>query len=463
MSFKLRKIGISRLCINLDNPRFPEMRDENSAIRSMLENQNNKLIELAKHIIENGINPNDMCIAVPIQDKKGFYYLFDGNRRLTVLKFLNKPNLIPNDEKFSNLKKQFYKLREFVYPKSLSCNVYNNPEDAYTWVELKHKGENKGAGTVAWNAQQTSNFAIRVKKEASIETQLLNYLKKIGFDEKYKLNLDDVPITNLKRLISDAHVKEVLGLTVHDKCLETILPDDELEKPFVKIIRDFLTNAISVKDIYHKADREVYLQSFSSEFLPNKEKIISKRGLYYNGDKILSGSQSLLQSDLLTNLEPQSNNSIDNIKSNRQSINRKFLIPSGCILKINSFKINSIYKELKCLEVSKFSNGVALLLRAFVEFSLDAYISKYNLAVNTNARLSNKLEVVKEELIHNKYLTDDQVKPISVAISNPNSILSINTMHAYVHNPNMHPTATDLKITWDNIQVFIVKLWELMQ
>ena len=38
--------------------------------------------------------------------------------------------------------------------------------------------------------------------------------------------------------------------------------------------------------------------------------------------------------------------------------------------------------------------------------------------------------------------------------------LSINSLHAYVHNPYYSPSVPDLARTWDNIEPFVIGLWK---
>lgn len=53
-----------------------------------------------------------------------------------------------------------------------------------------------------------------------------------------------------------------------------------------------------------------------------------------------------------------------------------------------------------------------------------------------------------------------QLKAINVAVSNPNDILSANTFNAYVHNRHLTPISKDIKLSWDNVQPFIMKIFE---
>ena len=61
---------------------------------------------------------------------------------------------------------------------------------------------------------------------------------------------------------------------------------------------------------------------------------------------------------------------------------------------------------------------------------------------------------------NNSILDKDKLKGIRNALGNNNHILSIDTFNAYVHNKHLNPTENDLKLSWDNIEHFVLKLWE---
>ena len=57
-------------------------------------------------------------------------------------------------------------------------------------------------------------------------------------------------------------------------------------------------------------------------------------------------------------------------------------------------------------------------------------------------------------------VTKNMHKGLRSAVSNHNSMLSMDTFNAYVHNRHLSPIAKDLKLSWDNIQAFMIKLWQ---
>jgi len=48
--------------------------------------------------------------------------------------------------------------------------------------------------------------------------------------------------------------------------------------------------------------------------------------------------------------------------------------------------------------------------------------------------LAGKVRCVLNDLIERRKIDEQCVKPINTAISSPNSVISLDTFHAYVHN-----------------------------
>ena len=123
--------------------------------------------------------------------------------------------------------------------------------------------------------------------------------------------------------------------------------------------------------------------------------------------------------------------------------------------------MNKTYRELREIEVDRYENCAAVMLRVFLELSIDEYASTKKIpAYSEGSQLSNKIKATTDYLETNNLLDPKKLKAIRVEASNPHSLISTNTLNAYVHNKDLEPKATDLKITWNNIEGFIMKLWE---
>ena len=81
--------------------------------------------------------------------------------------------------------------------------------------------------------------------------------------------------------------------------------------------------------------------------------------------------------DIENNKEQASRNSEkQEIKGdkNRKTRNRGALVPKSLNLHISNPKINKIFEELKHVQVKTCPNASSVLLRVFLELSVDAYL-----------------------------------------------------------------------------------------
>lgn len=110
------------------------------------------------------------------------------------------------------------------------------------------------------------------------------------------------------------------------------------------------------------------------------------------------------------------------------------------------------------MEVERYTNSCAVMLRVFLELSLDEYLAHEGVVFHQTDSLSKKIQKAAKHMEVNGFLTKLELKPIRTAASTTDDLFSANTLNAYVHNPKMQPIAKDLKVTWDNTEVFFEAL-----
>ena len=94
---------------------------------------------------------------------------------------------------------------------------------------------------------------------------------------------------------------------------------------------------------------------------------------------------------------------------------------------------------------------------------MDSYIEKNPITgVNENSKLSHKLKSVASDLESKGVLDKNKLKGAYTASTMKDSIFSIDTFNAFVHNKDFNPDADQLKKNCDNLEIFFVKLWELI-
>jgi len=440
-----KSIKLTDILVNTDNYRFSPVTGQREAIERMVEDQGDKLFNLAEHIMVHGLNPNDKIqVALSGHDKSKFNVL-EGNRRIVALKILHNPDSLDFDGQAS-LKKRFKKLHENHKSKIVSdieCTVYDDPSEADQWIKLKHTGANEGIGTVEWDKHQKERFEEKVEGKSSIAFQAVKLLHASpDVPREIKERLADLKITNLDRLISDPAVRDTLGLEISNGQLQSEVDKKEVVKGLTKIAKDLLDPKFDVKDIYTKEDRKKYLESFPKSSKPDLKKAIKR---WQVGDT--------------SGIPPYRPGPKKGTKRER-----KALIPRTCIMTINNPKVEAIYNELQKLHVEEFKNSVAVMFRVFVELSIDCYREAHKLSNTPSSSksgtdLQQKFFQVINHLETAKIIDTGISQGIRTSIKEKNGIFGVDAWHGYVHNNRFSPIPQNLMTMWDNMQEFMERVW----
>ncbi len=446
---KIKTIKLTDLQVNTENYRFEPVASQKEAIDTMVIDQGDKIFKLAEHIVLNGLNPNDKIQTVLSSHYKTKYNVVEGNRRTVALKLLNNPDLLDGHH-HGSLKKKFRKLHDdnkSAIISNVECTIYDSPAEADKWIKLKHAGQLDGIGTVTWTASQVDRFEEKVEGKSSLVLQAIKLLEKsANTPTKVKSDLKQLKSSNLERLISDPTVRSYLGIEVNNGILQSKVEEIEVVKGLSYITKDLLTPNFNVKKIYTKQDRVDYIKSIPKAHQPDT-KVKAKKPWQFN---------------ITTTPNP-----IPQPKPKPNPKDRDILIPKTCLLKIKNPKVNSLYHELQKLSLGKFTNVAAIAFRAFIENSMDCYIEENMVTHTKDGRstldkyspfITKVLEVANH--LESKKLADAHLcKGIRSAANNKNDLLGIETLHAYVHNAKFSAIASNLVITWDNIQPFVEKVW----
>ena len=139
---------------------------------------------------------------------------------------------------------------------------------------------------------------------------------------------------------------------------------------------------------------------------------------------------------------------------------RDRLIPSDCVLSVKEPRIRDIERELRRLGLESYPNAISVLLRVFLELSVDWYISGNGLGVSEQAALGTKLKATADDLVQRQKLTQIQAAPVRRAAQR-NTFLgpSVTQMNLWVHNQHMFPGPSDLRAEWDGLQDWFLAVW----
>ena len=458
-------IPLNKLKLDPTNPRHPEFESQREIIEWMTSGSGRigeKVAVLAKDIVNNGINPADRVMVIADDEEKGQFIVLEGNRRLTAIKLLNNPDLAPTKE----WQKRFFRLRPSGYSpiKQIPSVVFENEEKAFHFIELRHLGESGGAGIVPWEAEQKARHDQRLHRKSRHHKALavLDFIRDVDeIDAETKgLAGEGFPITTLDRVLSDKEFRDFLGLNVNtdgEICFR-IKPGEAI-KSISKVIRDFGSGKKNVRHVINKEKREQYKNAFKDKDVPDHSKVLAKPIPVVEADTLFPAKARKGRISKKHYGDPR---------------DRRYVVISGTSLPIDSRRFNRarrVFEELKKVEIRgkkgkpHFPNAGILLLRLFIEMSVNLYINQCKLKHPSpsgwkNISLTEKTRAVLRDLEMKTKLDLQEVRAINKTLSDPNKVSNPNSLNDYAHNPNQIPHPHDLYDVWDIYTKFLLALWQ---
>jgi hypothetical protein len=374
--------------------------------------------------------------------------VLEGNRRLATLRLLHNPALMNDLEVRAPVKKRLQDLAKQFDLKSIEpidCFEIDDRADATTWLTQRHTGENQGSGIVNWGGVATARFRGR-----DPALQALDMVTTHGSlsDEEKKLIEDWFPISTLDRLLSTPAVRAKLGVEISDSKLKTDLPAAEIVKPLRRVVLELATEAVNVSQLKSKEQMVSYVNKFGKD-LPN---LATRTGTPKPVDEL--GERDFKPASPKPKPRP------------KPAPVRKTLIPRDCYLTVSNAKIAEITKELRTLPLSEYPHSISVLFRVFLEQSVDHYLTKAGLPLGVKTRGGNKDKDLRAKV---REAISDMVKQgtpkrnldgVSKGIDDKQSPVFVDTLHNYVHNRFYSPQERELKVAWDNAQLFFENIWQ---
>jgi len=367
------------------------------------------------------------------------YVVLEGNRRLTALKALENPDSFVGSLDPSALDELRILSKEYQNSPidRVQCVVVKESAEADHWIELRHTGENEGAGIVPWKSDDKARFKAR-RGKFPFHSQVLNFLEQRGDltpEERRR-----IPAASFKRLLGTPEVRAKLGIELEEGELRLLADEAKIAKALLHVIADLVTKRTKTGDIYTQELRIAY-----AEKLPAS---VAVRPTLQSGKGVEVRPRLPLRKVSRTPLKP------------KEPRARDYLIPPNCALTITDNRVRLIEAELKSLSLDTYSNAVSVLFRVFLELGVDAYLLRQTLPVNVRDKLRRKVEAVLDDLLTRQKLSRQQAMPVRRSIQKDSLLApSIELLHQYVHNPYVFPSPSDLRASWDNLEHFVIAIW----
>jgi len=442
-----RKLKIADLVLDAINPRNDAAKNQREALQHIIDDQDVKLAVLAEDIVEAGLNPMDRLMVLK-DAKAGNYIVLEGNRRTAALKILSNPAMLASLDVRDGLKKRLTAAAKTFDKKEvepIAAFEVENRVIGNRWIQQRHTGENNGRGIVAWTGIASRRFT-----GTDPALQALEVVRKHGglTDAQLKKLEESRYITTLDRLLSTPDVRKAVGLDIERGKLVSELPADEVIKPLRRMILDLAEKRVNVTELKRKEQQLAYVKGFDKDSKPDLSKKGKKRAVADIPDKEFTAAKA----------KPK--------RKKTTAADRKTIVPKGCSLNVVEARIADIFNELRVLKLEETPNAIAVLLRVFLELSVDVYLKRNSLALTVATKgggtadknLAKKVEEAADHMIAAGAPKKD-FNGVKRAISVKSSPLSIDLLHSYLHQSYATPSPRELRAAWDNGQPFFERIW----
>jgi hypothetical protein len=444
-------IPIPDLLLNGSNPRLAgDSSTQQEVALELARQQGDNIVRMAEDIVANGLDPTALPAVVATGDRRKRYKVMEGNRRILAVRALDTPSLIsPVLSQGSSRRLSALAARYEKKPlTAIHCALFETEESALHWIQLRHTGQNQGIGLVEWGAVEKDRFNALHAGKRKPAGQLIDFVENLGGLSSAAQSSTQRILTNVERLLSTPYAREKLGIDVVDGEVVSYYPAEEVAKGLTRVVEDFKTGKITVPALYHLDDRKKYVDSLPTTTLP-------KRSTRLKTPVVLDDLASGTKTPRTIAAKPP---------RRRRPAPRTTVIPKSAQLDVTHPRINQIYNELLSLNAELYPNACSVLLRVFIELSVDHYVASQKLMTDEEMRntpLAKRLRITAKDLSTRNLIPTKLLRAIETIASSKTAIVgpTIATFHQYVHNEYVFPKSADLYSAWDELEPFAAKLW----
>ncbi|WP_317856044.1 hypothetical protein [Chakrabartyella piscis] len=480
--YEYKDLSISDLYINPENYRYiNDANDEIDAVISMF-NVNTgtpvkEMYNLAKDIVEDGLNPFEVPIACYDDDLKK-YVVFDGNRRITCIKLMTQYKDNKDiAEKIPSVK-EIYKLN--YDNDKIQCVVYTNSDDAKHFLYKIHQDVNEGIGRKQWDYQAKMK-ADAAKGNKSKTYSIVEFLKNNPSTDKSLISDIDNNrwISKLERVVGFAKFKETYNITFGIN--NSLIYKDSEEQVLAmmsKLVYDLIHNS-ATNNFRFKSDFENYVSKLNAEF---KTQIVADN----NEDK-QEQTKNDSNSSVATSKDFQRTQGSNDTKSTKSEksgqanndISNDTELPATGTPRTMSkqyfgkvaLKLGKVYAtddydclnekgkqmimELEGLNIKEYPVASAALCRALLECVLKLWMTSINDTNFDSGKLPTTYNLCLTSLRNKGYINDKEHKVLKAEVNKANYIDLLNT---WIHSETSACVSeTNLISGWKNTRLLIEK------
>jgi hypothetical protein len=434
---KLAKIPLKDLAVNRENDRHGELIDEDAAIEWLLTRRSSHMRNLTKDIVTAG----EIYEPPLVSSENGKYVVYDGNRRMAVLKLLGNPERAPSQDWAKFFREQRGRWTG-KFPEQIECQVENDRTRLDEILYRRHTGQQRGIGQSQWDAEAKSNFERRTGKNTRIN--VAEEIEKLLHAKELLKPVQKIPRSNMNRLLSAEQFRNRVGIAIEGNRLKFTHSESKVLAALQQIAKDLISKEITLDDIWDNDDKRAYLN-----------KLDKKKTLPTIDDAL--PSRKAVKTETFEADPPQKEGYHSKVGASEKRRTLIRNIDYGLVQSHHNRRALDIFTELQHrLKFDEHDNAVAVLFRVLIELSIEIYISQNGVSdIQKNDKLARKYSKTLAHMLSQTHINKAYYDGIK-KFENSDPIISANTLHAYVHSADFFPSDHHLKSMWDTLEKFVI-------
>lgn len=457
MSVKFRNIAVADLDLDIRNPRHGPLTSQEAAIKALVDEQarkqDNLLTNLALDIHERGLSPT-LRFTV-LKEPAGRFTVLDGNRRLAALRLLEHPDLLPPEAEPPDFAERVAQAGQ--RPHSVDCYVVQRREEADVWLERTHQGQLDGIGTLAWTpAAQHRWRPLGRPTQTSRAIDILDWLRPrvAGADavERHIGYVERNATTNLGRLAQTKAVQRLVGFHFDGHEVVADASESDLARRLSVIVSD-LASGRAVTEIHKKEQRESYVRGLLGSDLHEQQtddRAASEPAHEDEGQLQMSEQTGPVETESAADGQATEGSAAaaNNTQSPEPPASSDRPQTPRLFREVNvdglHHRTQSIFRELRSLDLFRFPNAAAVLLRSAIELSVDEHLEALGRRPAPDTELAKRIRASINKLAATSP-GDKRFEAIQTDLGKQYSLVSARNLNQYVHNLHNAPIPKDLE------------------
>lgn len=472
--FELRTgVSVKDLLLDVSNARIRSGADQSDCITRIAIGKEDQLIALASDIAENGLSTAPILVR-PEGDKQ--FVVWDGNRRVTALKLLNKPSLAPT----AALKRRFesIKAKYPTTPSKVEVLASTSRDALVKEVVARHGGGQQGAGQLDWSALMRT-FFLTAHGQAEPNKRAAHLFL---WGEEHGVAIpDDFPITTITRFLSKDVLKR-MGFKEAPGKIIPVLPTETAIAVVRRLAVDFdrSSGTQGVDQVRTTTKADEYISRILTELgvetaagaggtqAPPHPGVggggggsttppgTNTAGGPENDSPDASGGDGEGTSTGQQPYKPGRPRAPDKPTWDRPKLFKGR--SAGFIVPRTEVKAYNILAELNKLKTEETPFAVAALFRMLIELGTKRYSEKNALPHKNGTH--QKIAAAAVDMFEKGLINESTKAQVIRRTTEVDGMLNYNTLNEYMHAWSAHPSRQPIHVLWDELESYVAACWK---